>query len=629
MENNTKWRFVGNNYTSENGLNTSDMEMFQSDPISSLAREICQNSIDAKRKEQEKVIVEFKAFEISKQEIKGYDRLKSEIENCKEYKRDSNRKEYEALQKMSKEIDKEKISCLRISDFNTTGLYENKFHLLTKASGITDKEGSKGGSKGIGKYASFVASAINTVFYSTYTIEEKMNSLGISKLCSAPMPDTDEKTMGIGYYCIDQKNAPLEEQLFLDKDFIRDTYGTDLYIIAFKKEENWKKEILEKVLDSFLVAIFNGELEVKIDDILVNKDTLEKIIYSHQFSDNNCRKSIISQYVLMSEKNNVYVKEFDIFEYGKIKVFVKGFGREEKDIATNNCIMIRYPYMKIKCLNNISTLPCSAMCIIGDNKLNKMLRDIENAQHTDWHLKRVDEPLRPVLKDVIRKMKDCIVDFVVEVLSISETEKLDIEGAGDYLPNTFSEVMDAGQQEEKVVQDKPTIVKKVLNRKYSIKPVEKTDIPSALIPDIGDHGDSDEEDSLVPEGHNSGSGGTPHETENKTTSNDDGDKDILRCVPLTEVKKTFFVVDKEQGEYVLIMNSNYEENNCELEVKYYDDVDNQYNAQIYRCTVNGENAELENDRAIKFKIHPGKTKIQIKTNLTEYYRCEVKLYANR
>ena len=42
-----KWRFPDNNYTSENGLDTSDMEMFKMDPVSSLAREICQNSIDA------------------------------------------------------------------------------------------------------------------------------------------------------------------------------------------------------------------------------------------------------------------------------------------------------------------------------------------------------------------------------------------------------------------------------------------------------------------------------------------------------------------------------------------------------------------------------------------------------
>lgn len=34
-----KWRFPDNNYTSENGLDTSDMEMFKKDPVSSLAKQ--------------------------------------------------------------------------------------------------------------------------------------------------------------------------------------------------------------------------------------------------------------------------------------------------------------------------------------------------------------------------------------------------------------------------------------------------------------------------------------------------------------------------------------------------------------------------------------------------------------
>ena len=42
------WRFPGNNHTDEKGLNTTDMETFMKDPMSSLAREICQNSIDAR-----------------------------------------------------------------------------------------------------------------------------------------------------------------------------------------------------------------------------------------------------------------------------------------------------------------------------------------------------------------------------------------------------------------------------------------------------------------------------------------------------------------------------------------------------------------------------------------------------
>lgn len=48
------WRFAGNNYTAENGLDTADMETFKRDPIASLARETCQNSIDAKKKEKKR-----------------------------------------------------------------------------------------------------------------------------------------------------------------------------------------------------------------------------------------------------------------------------------------------------------------------------------------------------------------------------------------------------------------------------------------------------------------------------------------------------------------------------------------------------------------------------------------------
>ena len=53
--------------------------------------------------------------------------------------------------------------------------------------------------------------------------------------------------------------------------------------------------------------------------------------------------------------------------------------------------MIRYPYMKIKDLPRISTLPCSAMCIIGDNILNKTLRNVENPQHTNWEFNRIED----------------------------------------------------------------------------------------------------------------------------------------------------------------------------------------------------------------------------------------------
>lgn len=113
------WRFVGNNYTNKNGLDTADMETFKKDPIASLARESCQNSIDAKEDGKNKVILEFETFELNREDIPGYDRLRAEIENCREYKK-NNKKEYDQLNNMCKAINKDVITCLRISDFNTT-----------------------------------------------------------------------------------------------------------------------------------------------------------------------------------------------------------------------------------------------------------------------------------------------------------------------------------------------------------------------------------------------------------------------------------------------------------------------------------------------------------------------------
>jgi len=634
MEEKNNWRFAGNGYTAENGLDTADMETFKKDPIASLARETCQNSIDAKMEGKSKVKLEFKTFKIEKDKIPGYNRLRGEIENCYNYKKEQGKlKDAEQLETMINAIDKEKINCLRISDFNTTGLYGEKFYLLTKGSGITDKIGTTGGSKGIGKFASFVASSFNTVFYSTLTKDNEMKFLGISKLCSAPMDDVDEKTIGTGYYGINYKNEPIIGQSQIDEGYFRNEPGTDVFILGFKKEETWKNQILSMVLDSFLVAIYKDELEVIIEDIVVNKENLKNIIENEYITSKNLSKSIKSQFDLISESENVHCKEFDIMGYGNIKVYVKGYNKEEADMATGNCIMIRYPYMKIKNFQGISAIPCSALCIIGDNQLNKVLKDIENPQHTDWEPKRKDDDAsRNELKNIISQMRQKIGDYIIDVLTSNDLEKLDIEGAGDYLPENNDNNGDVigGEQEDTVIKDTAKIIKRIQNKKYAKNPVVESEEISGTIPDVGGIDENEEEtDTSTPSGHNNGRGAQPHEGTEDAKSNEDGDNDILKHVQLTDIKKVFFVSNKNDGEYVAIINSSYEEKDCELEVKYYDDADNEYSANILNCKIENENIEVEKGKAVHFRIKLGKNKIIVKTDLTDYYKCEVKLYANR
>ena len=59
-----KWNFPTNNYWQIFGIADSGVETFKGTPIKSLAREICQNSIDANQHNGKPTRIEFELFEI-------------------------------------------------------------------------------------------------------------------------------------------------------------------------------------------------------------------------------------------------------------------------------------------------------------------------------------------------------------------------------------------------------------------------------------------------------------------------------------------------------------------------------------------------------------------------------------
>ncbi len=633
MEENRKiWRFPGNNYTQDQGIDTADMETFAQDPIASLARESCQNSIDA-RIDGKTAKIEFKTFDIMHDDIPGVERIEKEIDACLDYRK-NNQKLYNTLSNMKNQFNNSIIHCIRVSDFNTVGLKgvsrtdDSPFFLLTKGTGISDKSGAKGGSKGIGKFASFVASSFNTVFYSTLNVDGEKGYIGICKLCSAKMDNTDEKTVGIGYYGIDEKNMPILEDFSIDKSFSRTTTGTDIYILGFRKNNNWKKELITKILDSFMSAIYYEELEIKVDDIDINKNTLSKIIDNEDYILKRSFNNIKSQYILLTDPN-VFRNTLDIEDYGKVDIFLKGFSKEESDLATNECVMIRYPYMKIKTLPRISNVPCSAMCIIGDNNLNSLLRDIENPQHTNWEVNRIDDDdMKSELRHIIKTLNDSIINYVYDKLSSSEIKETDVEGASDYLPGIEDNNLGTGETD--AIVEKPKIVKKVKNKVKDKIGIVPDDDGNSLSPGLGEH-EEDREGSPIPDGNNDSSGGETHDSNNETGyKNDESDKEIMTLVQLSGMQYRLFVTNKNLGRIVISFTSLYTKENCELELKYLDDSNTKYDVTIYDCKINGIPVVIDNNKLKNIKIEEGKKyKVEMDTNLRELYTFEVKMYANR
>ena len=156
-----KWRFPASNHGERKGISSGDTEAFKKSPYQSFAREILQNSIDARKSDEEPVRVEFNIFEIPTENIPGYTDLKEAMRRCVEFW--SHKKDYvEEYETMIEALNQPNIKCLRVSDFNTTGLIgvestiqaENQFLALTKGTGVSEKTGIvAGGSKGMGKNA--------------------------------------------------------------------------------------------------------------------------------------------------------------------------------------------------------------------------------------------------------------------------------------------------------------------------------------------------------------------------------------------------------------------------------------------------------------------------------------------
>lgn len=638
------WTFPNNAYSDENGLDTSDMETFKRDPMSSLAREICQNSIDASTG-ADTVRVEFSLFEVQREEIPGIDDLTYQIERCYSYKKDSP-KEGRALKSLRENILKPEITCLRISDFNTTGVYGvstnehgKPFYNLTRGSGVSDKSYASGGSKGIGKFASFVVSATNTVFYSTQTSEGESGYLGISRLRSVPINDNDPElmTLGMGYFGIGEKNLPVQHELHLDKTFERKPgeTGTDVFIIGFNKGSAWKDEILTKVLESFMVAVMRRKLEVAIDGTLVNSETVGEILSDKQFGSHSTPttvKAIRAQFDLLSGSNEVHVDEVEVIDGISVTVYMREYSQAEAASATKRCVMVRYPYMKITHITTGAVLPFSALCIIEKNKLNDDLRLIENPQHTDWEIKRLEDfpDDRKRVKKELAALKKNVKNYILESLRNSTGDSTDIVGAGEFLPSQddYGETTGKGGQSEggKV---SPIIVTKV----KVPKTVKSGNAGENLEFSTGEQS-NDGEDGRIP--HKSDEEPNPNPYPDPEPNPDDavpvkeGSEPILKKATLSGMRYTNIVRSKREGLYTCVFKSLYDENNCELQIRLCGESNDKYPVEIIDASINGKPCTVKNGSIVGLSLSKGsKYTISYRVNKHTLFASEVIVNAYR
>ncbi|MGN1114929.1 MAG: hypothetical protein ACI4RC_07405 [Oscillospiraceae bacterium] len=454
------WNFPSNNFGTVTGIGEAGIETFKGSTYRSLAREICQNSMDARYDKTKPVIVEFSSFTIGHRDIPDYNHLYNAINSCLSFwTEQNNKKTIDFFKKAKKIIEKYEIYVLRISDYNTKGLqgsdkeFNTPWQNLVKAAGVSDKNGSDGGSFGIGKSAPFACSDLRTLFYATKDVDGLSAFQGIAKLVSFREKsflgkDKDSITSGTGFYTSDKRNSPLKECISIDPNYSRKEYGTDIYILGFSQDTEWKTEIISSILDEFLIAIYNGDLVAKVDGYEIDFNNLENVVEVYK----NSAKTAYNYYQVLNDNSHI-IQEHEFPGLGTIQLYIlikQGLHRK--------IMMCRKNGMKIFDKANISgTIQFAGICILKDEKINSYFREMENPQHNAWEPERHTTDSKTKAKNNMLMLYKYVKNAVIEIGRKTTVAEMDAEGMGEFLPDT--EYVDTNnQQKEEAVSPKTSSI---------------------------------------------------------------------------------------------------------------------------------------------------------------------------
>lgn len=642
------WVFPSNNYGIVTGIGEASIETFKGSPYRSLAREICQNSMDARVDKNKPVVIEFSCFSIKRNDVPDYNTLNSAIKSCLEFwTEQKNKKTVDFFKKATCIIESNSINILRISDYNTTGLlgsdkeYNTPWHNLVKAAGVSDKEGTSGGSFGIGKAAPFVCSDIRTLFYATRDINGLVAFQGIAKLVSFRekgfFKDKDSITSGTGYYSADKKNNPLRECLSIDPNYIRKECGTDIFVLGFRKNEEWKSEIIKSLLEDFLIAIFNNELVAIIDGMEINSKNLGEIVETYK----DAAPIAYNYFQVLTDERTVKI-EHEFTGLGVIELYIlvnQGLHRK--------VMMCRKNGMKIFDKANISgTIQFAGICILKDDGINEYFRDMENPQHNAWEPERhsIDSKLKA--KNNISMLYRYVKDSILEVGKKTTIDEIDAEGVGEYFSDFETVDTDNSSKEETVsahTSDIEISVLKLEKEQMGYEAVldgnEKHPEEAASEEFIEDYGDNGEKNTNNDQ-KNISNIGTGFGQEDgcfpgtnglgiNSFSADYGDfSDESRAANIGTMSVRFFISDKEKHEYTLLfepkknagkgylqINLSGEQKNVKVSVSRAIDICNQ---RILKCKDN--KIFLEDIERNK------KNKVSFQLEYTDECSLEVNLY---
>jgi hypothetical protein len=429
---NLQWSFASTEGGQEDGINNPLLEHFIGDINYYLAREVIQNSLDARKNLDTPVKVDFSLNNLAINNFPDIQEFKNILKKCERYWPNEDEETQSFISNGLNLLNQNYIKVLKISDYNTVGLdgsdsdVGETWYKLTKSTGSSSKKKGQGGSKGIGKGAPLAASQIRTVIYSS--ISDKDGRSRFKGLTELVCFESDGKVMrGKGSYCY-PKQETVFNSIDIPSEFRRKEKGLDIYVFGYKSEIGWDDKLIESVLRNFWYAIEVNDLVVSVNNTNISKNNLSDLL-SNYFGDKPVKDFVEPygnpKYYYQAFKN--YDKKFEdtLPILGKVKFFFKKIEQPLNYIA-----MLRAPHMVIYSKQFIFPAAYAGVFVCDDKNGNEQLRLMEPPAHDKWDPERNKENGISVMEELTNWLRSCIR----EMKEIRLGEKLGVPEMEKYLP---------------------------------------------------------------------------------------------------------------------------------------------------------------------------------------------------
>lgn len=455
------WRFPPLAGGLQQGAADNNIEGFKGEKvIDNLARELCQNSLDAKNKKDDKPVrIVFTLQYVPTKKFAAIWDYQTCLKGCRAYWKDhADARLQQLLSDAEAMMAQPTIPILVVSDYHTTGLFgshggspASPWAALVQSSGVSAKnDPNSSGSYGIGKNAPFACSDLRVVFYNTVA-DDGAAFIGVARLAST-QNEAGKGTQSTGMYQYnDDEREDWHPIYHRDDSFSqymdRQEQGTDVIIAGFNETDQWMDNVEWAVLKNFFVAIHENKLDVTLYDghekRIIRKDTLPELMarYGEEKATTDQKKTyeLYTAFTCHDEKEVLSILGKESHD---VDIYIKLDSSYHRTIGR-----FRATGMLVGMKRKNLMQGFAVSVVVRSREVGAILKETEPPMHNEWDYKLIskqDKEKRKKAKEVIEAIDKGVNDILNSLIDKHVSDSMDAVGMSEYLPDDNDGTDDVG-----------------------------------------------------------------------------------------------------------------------------------------------------------------------------------------